>query len=191
MEYQQIPAAVCFNKCDLIEEDWRQRLEDTYAKSGHLVLFTSTKTGEGQEELKALLEGKTTTVAGPSGVGKSSLINSLQSQVQMETGDISTKIERGRHTTRHSQLIYIQQGTYIVDTPGFSTLYVEQIASEELAGYFAEFAPYAGECRFLGCSHSHEPGCGVKAALERGEIAKSRYENYLQLYNELKETKRY
>lgn len=191
MEYQQVNTIICFNKCDLASEQELSELKEIYEKSGHQVLLTSAKTGQGHAELVSALEGATTAVAGPSGVGKSSLINSLQSQVQMETGKISEKIERGKHTTRHSQLIAVGEETYIMDTPGFSTLYVEQLSKEELSGYFAEFATYEPECRFLGCSHTHEPDCGVKAALERGEIAGSRYENYVQLYNEIKEIKRY
>lgn len=189
MEYQQVDTVICFNKCDLATEEELKALEGIYGKSGHQVLFTSAKTGMGRKKLDQILKGHTTAIAGPSGVGKSSLINSLQTEIQMETGTISEKIERGKHTTRHSQLICIADGTYIMDTPGFSTLYLEQLEKEELSGYFAEFASYEGECRFQGCSHSHEPDCGVKAALERGEIARSRYENYVQLYKELEERK--
>lgn len=189
MEHQQVDTIICFNKCDLASGEELEALAGIYGKSGHKVLLTSAKTGMGRDALEQILKGRTTAVAGPSGVGKSSLINSLQDGIRMETGSISEKIERGKHTTRHSQLIYVAEGTYIMDTPGFSTLYLEQLRREELARYFTEFASYEGECRFQGCSHSHEPDCGVKAALERGEISRSRYENYVQLYKELTEKK--
>ena len=129
--------------------------------------------------------------SGRSNVGKSSLINLLQSGVQMETGSISRKIARGKHTTRHSELIMISPDSYIMDTPGFSSLYVNDFEKEELKYYFTEFEPYEGKCKFQGCDHVHEPNCAVKAALEEGKIHHIRYENYLEMYNELKEKRRY
>lgn len=191
MEYQQVPSVICFNKRDLADEEVLHSLALRYAGCGHTVLFTSAKQGLGREELLSQLTGRTTAVAGPSGVGKSSLINMLTPEMEMETGSISEKIERGRHTTRHSQLLYIAAGTYIMDTPGFSSLYVDSIPKEDLKDYFREFGPYEEQCRFLGCSHTHEPGCGVKEALGQGKIAPGRYENYVAIYNELKEVKRY
>ena len=146
---------------------------------------------ENIEKLKQMLKGKTTSIAGPSGVGKSSLINLLQSGVQMETGSISRKIARGKHTTRHSELIMISPDSYIMDTPGFSSLYVNDFEKEELKYYFPEFSPYEGKCRFNGCDHIHEPGCAVKEAVESGAIHKIRYEDYTEMYRELKEKKRY
>ena len=190
MEYQQVETVICFNKRDLAGEGWLRELACRYEHCGHEVLFTSAKKEQGREELLALLAHKTTAVAGPSGVGKSSLINLLAPGTDMETGAISEKIERGRHTTRHSQLIHIADTTYIMDTPGFSSLYVDRILPEELKAYFREFAPYEN-CRFLGCSHTHEPGCGVKEAVEQGKISPGRYENYVAMYQELKEIKRY
>ena len=146
---------------------------------------------ENISELKSLLKGKTTSIAGPSGVGKSSLINLLQSEVKMETGSISKKIDRGKHTTRHSELIVIGEDSYIMDTPGFSSLYVNDFEKEDLKYYFPEFTPFEGQCKFNGCDHIHEPGCAVKEAVEEGKIHKIRYEDYTEMYRELKERKRY
>lgn len=191
MEKQDVPVIICFNKQDLCDEEEVGRLKEIYEACGYPVVLASAKQGEGIEEIKSLLRGKTTTVAGPSGVGKSSLTNLLQNEVQMETGEISKKLGRGRHTTRHSQIIQIEEDTWLYDTPGFTSFYVEEIEKEELRFYFREFFKYEGTCRFQGCTHTHEPGCMVKNALEEGEISKERYENYLELYGELKEKRRY
>ena len=191
MESKGIPVILCFNKKDIATEEEIQNLKDIYANCGYQIVFTSAHKHENIEMLKDLLRDKTTAIAGPSGVGKSSLINLLQENVQMETGSISEKIERGKHTTRHSELIWIEDSTYIMDTPGFSSLYTNEFEKEELKYYFTEFEPYEGTCRFLGCDHIHEPGCSVKEALEEGKIHPVRYENYLEMYKELKEKKRY
>ena len=191
MEYQKVPVTICFNKCDLVSEEEKENLQKIYAPAGYDILFTSVKTGENIDRLKALLAEKTTTVAGPSGVGKSSLINELQTDVRMQTGAISDKIGRGKHTTRHSEIISIGQDTYIMDTPGFSSLYVNDFEKEELKYYFPEFELYEGQCRFNGCDHIHEPGCAVKEAVEKGKIHAVRYEDYKELYEELKNKRRY
>lgn len=190
MEWQQVEAVICFNKQDLASQEEISRLRGVYGGCGYQVLFASARDGEGIAQIRKALEGKTTTVAGPSGVGKSSLINLLQPKAGMEVGEISEKIARGKHTTRHSQFIHIQGKTYIVDTPGFSSIYLPDIKQQELRLYFREFQPYEGSCRFQGCSHTHEPGCSVKQALGEGKVSPARYEDYSLLYEELKHTKK-
>lgn len=191
MEQQQVETVICFNKRDLVTEEEEAVLRGIYGACGYQILFVSAKEEEGIDAIRKVLEQKTTTVAGPSGVGKSSIINLLQPKAEMETGSISEKIERGKHTTRHSQLIHIQEQTYIMDTPGFSSMYLSGIEKEELREYFREFQKYEPDCRFLGCSHIHEPDCGVKEALGQGKISPVRYENYVMLYKELKNSKKY
>lgn len=191
MEQAGVPAVICFNKKDLAEEKQVRELYDIYKGCGYQVLLSSALHNEGIEEIRSILKGKTTVVAGPSGVGKSSLTNLLQKEVQMETGEISRKLKRGKHTTRHSQVIPIGEHTYLMDTPGFSSLYLTDMEEQELKDYFPEFQKYEGQCRFLGCRHIHEPGCRVKEALESEEISRLRYEDYLSLYEELKEKRRY
>ena len=191
MESRHIPAVLCFNKTDIAKDPELAELKEIYSGCGYPLLFTSAKKEQNIQELKGLLRGKTTAVAGPSGVGKSSLINLLQSDVKMETGSISSKIGRGKHTTRHSELIVLEEDSYIMDTPGFSSLYVNELEKEELKHCFPEFAPLEGQCRFNGCDHIHEPGCAVKEAVEAGKIHRMRYEDYTVLYRELQERKRY
>ncbi|WP_373216053.1 ribosome small subunit-dependent GTPase A [Ruminococcus sp. 5_1_39BFAA] len=191
MEQQEIPVVVCFNKKDLASEQESEKLARIYEGCGYRVVLSSTLKGEGLEEIREILRGKTTVVAGPSGVGKSSITNCMQGEIKMETGEISRKLKRGRHTTRHSQVIPVEKDTFLVDTPGFSSLYLFDMEEEELKGYFPEFRKYEDYCRFQGCRHIHEPDCGVKEALSRQEISSLRYEDYLELYQELKEKRRY
>ena len=196
MEYQHIPAVICFNKTDLIDEMEMENLIRAYKTSGYRVLFTSAKEQDGVEKIRQILKGKTSTVAGPSGVGKSSLINLLAPQAEMETGAISEKIERGRHTTRHAQVIPVpmedgSEDTYIIDTPGFSSLSVEFYEKETLGTLCPEFQQYEPYCRFRGCSHISEPDCGVKEALAEGKISKIRYDDYVEIYQEVQNRRKY
>lgn len=191
MEQQKIPVRICFNKKDLVSEGECERVCRIYSDCGYEVVSTSALLEEGRREIFQILRGKTTVVAGPSGVGKSSLTNLLQDQIQMETGEISQKLKRGRHTTRHSQMIRIEEDTYLVDTPGFSSLYLENMEKEELRNYFIEFLPYEDTCKFQGCLHIREPQCQVKQAVEDGKISRQRYENYLTLFQELSTKRRY
>lgn len=191
MEQQNLPCIICFNKSDIASDQERQDLQRAYETCGYKVLFISVREKEGLEEVRALLQGKTTTVAGPSGVGKSSLINFLYPQAAMETGAISEKIDRGKHTTRHSELFVLDGESYIMDTPGFSSLQLFDMEKEELKEYYPEFRDYEAGCRFRGCAHISEPGCSVKEALAAGKISGVRYHNYTVLYDELKNRKKY
>lgn len=191
MERQNLPTIICFNKQDIASPEEKEMLRKSYETCGYHVLFISALENEGVEQVRELLAGKTTTVAGPSGVGKSSLINRLSPAANMETGAISAKIERGRHTTRHSEMIALGEETYIMDTPGFTSLDISEITKEELGKYYPEFVQYEPYCKFSGCAHISEPSCGVKDAVTDGKISRVRYENYKVLYQELKEIKRY
>ena len=191
MEYQNVPVHICFNKSDLASDEEQRELAKIYENTGYQVHFTHALAGEGKQEILELLRGKTTTVAGPSGVGKSTLINQLQEGVVMETGSISEKIGRGKHTTRHSELIAIDGNTFIMDTPGVSSMYVPEIEKTDLRDCYPEFTEHQTACRFLGCVHIHEPDCGVKEAVEKGLISRTRYENYKLLYEELANQKKY
>ena len=195
MRQQNLPVVICFNKQDIATREEAKELHDAYEKCGYHVLFVSVKEERGLDELKALLKGKTSTLAGPSGVGKSSLLNKLVPDAQMETSELSKKIDRGKNTTRHSELFYVKElsdefeQTYIIDTPGFTSLELRDITTQDLMNYYPEFEPYEPECRFGGCSHIAEPDCGVKNALEWGELSRVRYDNYRIIYNDLKRMK--
>ena len=191
MTRQNIPVIIAFNKADLISEEEKRELEDGWRNTGYEIRFLSAKEHQGTEEFAKLLEKKTTVLAGPSGVGKSTLVNLFQNHVIMETGAVSEKIKRGKHTTRHSEFIWINEETYILDTPGFSSLALDEIAAEELKEYFPEFEGYEGQCRFRGCMHDNEPECRVKLAVKEGNISRRRYEEYRLLYRELKTVKKY
>lgn len=191
MERSHVAATIVFNKTDLAGEEERERYRNIYEPAGYQVRFLSTLDQEGLSEIRDCLKGKTTALAGPSGVGKSSLTNLLMPEANMETGTVSEKIRRGRHTTRHSELFCLEKDTYLMDTPGFSSVFVDDMEPEELKELFPEFAPFQDQCRFLGCVHMGEKVCGVKTAAREGLISRSRYENYRLFYKELKEKRRY
>lgn len=191
MAWQDVDTVICFNKKDIASQEEETELRRIYSGAKSKVLFTSAREEEGIEEIREILKGKTTTVAGPSGVGKSSLINLLVPEAKMETGEISHKIDRGRHTTRHSELFYVEADTYIMDTPGFSSLILPDMEKEDLKDCFAEFKDYEDGCRFKGCMHLNEPDCAVKKAVEEGQISLRRYTSYQELFEELKNRRKY
>jgi len=174
---------ICLNKVDL---ETGESIREIYENIGYRVLFTSAKEKEGIGALKEEIQGKTAVFVGNSGVGKSSLTNLLVNEMRMEEGSLS-KIERGKQTTRHSELLKVNDGTYIIDTPGFSSFELADIDSKELAGLFVEFSEYMDDCRYDDCTHVGENECGVKQAVAEGKIAKSRYESFVTLYQKLKE----
>lgn len=190
MEKQDIPTVICFNKTDLDSGNLAEKYKGIYESAGYKTIFVSALAEENINEVRTLLKGKCTAVAGPSGVGKSSIINLLQKDVKMETGVISEKLKRGKHTTRHVQLITVDKDTWIMDTPGFTSLMVSDMEPEDLRHYYPEFNELEA-CKFLSCLHLKEPGCNVKDAVESGSISRERYENYKLLYEELKSQKRY
>lgn len=189
MERNGIDTIICFNKIDLVDEEEILKLRDIYVKAGYHVMFTSIKENMGIEEVLRVIDGKTTAFAGPSGVGKSSLLNALIPEANSQTGEISEKIKRGKHTTRHTEIFNVSDDTYLMDTPGFSSLYVNDFEKEELKNYFREFIEYNNGCRFTGCVHVNEPDCLVKEAVENGGINRSRYDNYILMYEEIKNKK--
>jgi ribosome biogenesis GTPase len=190
MECQQVDTVICFSKQDIVSAEDEQKIREIYRSCGKRVICFSNTEETGIGEIADCLKGATTVLAGPSGVGKSSLVNRIYPEAALETGEISEKIGRGKHTTRHSELFHIGVESFLFDTPGFSSLKLPEIPKEELCRYFTEFTPYEEECRFLGCSHIHEPGCAVKEELEKGVISRVRYRNYVQMYEELAESEK-
>ena len=186
---QGVPVYLCVNKCDL---DPAVDLVKIYESAGFPVIRTSAETGEGVEELCGLIRGKVTAFTGNSGVGKSSILNRLCPELELPTGEVSEKLGRGRHTTRHVELYDLGEDTFVADTPGFSSFDTDQmdvILKEELQYSFPDFGPYIGKCRFDDCSHRKEPDCAVRAALEAGDIQPTRYDSYLKLYEKMSQIK--
>lgn len=186
---QNVEVILCINKTDL---DPAADLQRIYTHAGFTVICTSAETGEGVEELRQRLQGKLTAFTGNSGVGKSSILNRLCPELALQTGEVSEKLGRGRHTTRHVELYKMGEDTYAADTPGFSSFDTDQmdiILKENLQYAFPDFGKYIGTCQFADCSHRKEPGCAVRAALEAGEIEPTRYDSYLKLYEKASQIK--
>ncbi|MGL4570960.1 MAG: ribosome small subunit-dependent GTPase A [Clostridium sp.] len=189
-ESNNIRVVVALNKVDLVNDEEKEALKEKINAIGYEVLFINAKKGIGVEDLKRRLEGNVTVLCGPSGAGKSTLINTLTKVEHMETGEVSQKIGRGKHTTRHSELIEVSDG-YIVDTPGFSTLDVTFMEREDLKFCFPDFEEYNDKCKYRGCLHHKEPGCAVKNAVEEGKINKYRYDFYIRTLEEIIKGRKY
>lgn len=185
VEFMGLKATIVLNKVDLEDKEEIDRIAKLYESIGYKVIQTNAKEGIKVGKIKTLLEGETTAFAGNSGVGKSTLINSIFEQELTQEGDISDKNQRGKNTTTSTTLYKYKENSYIADTPGFSTFEINEIPKEDLCHYFVEFVPYLDKCEFQGCSHIKEENCGVKDALESGKISSQRYENYIKIYNNL------
>lgn len=191
LEYRDISPILVFQKSDLTTEEEEKEILSIYSPTGYPVCFVSAKEETGIDEVKKLLTGRTTTVAGPSGAGKSSLINTLLGRRLLETQKVSDKTGRGRQTTRVTELIHLSGDTFLFDTPGFSSIDSGISDERELSALFPEFRKPSENCRFTGCAHIHEPGCGVKQALKEGHISQQRYDDYVLIYNEIKDSRPY
>ncbi len=191
-ERENLDISICLNKIDLAkDESGYEEIVANYKNSGYKLLLTSYKYPESMRQLEAVLKGKVNVFAGPSGVGKSSLLNKINPDLQLKTGEVSKRTLRGKHTTRHVELLPIGENSWVVDTPGFSTLNIDFIPEEELANFFPEFKVFYEDCTFSTCRHIDEPKCGIKQALDMGYLAKSRYKSYLQLVEEIRKNRRF
>ncbi|AWI03947.1 ribosome small subunit-dependent GTPase A [Clostridium drakei] len=188
-EYNNLKAIVCFNKLDLILQEETNEIVEMVKSAGYETLFLKAKEGYGIDLIREKLQDNVTVLCGPSGVGKSTILNSIMGEEVMATGEISEKLRRGKHTTRHSELIDIGNG-FLVDTPGFSSLEIEFISKEDLQQCFPEFDSYIGNCKFTGCFHYKEPGCAVKHALEQKKINAKRYGFYIKMLEDINNRKK-
>lgn len=190
-ESQKLNIVICFNKVDLLEEEAYEELINIYKSIGYDLVLSSSKLNKGIGSLKEKLKNKTSVFAGPSGVGKSTLLNCIYPELGLETGRVSKKTGRGRHTTRHAELIGLGDNSWVVDTPGFSSLSIDFIGEEDLAYYFPEFISHMATCQFNSCIHINEPRCGVKEAVQLGKISQKRYNSYIQFIDEIRRNRRY
>lgn len=181
-----IDVVLCVNKLDILTSDFIEKVRENYRNSVNQIIVTSALTGENLEELETVIAEGLTCFAGQSAVGKSSILNRILGSNYSQVGGISERSGRGKHTTRHSQIFRYGKSGFIIDTPGFSLLDLDKVHPSEFATCFSEFEPYRGECRFLSCTHSVEPNCAVKKAVEQGELSKEKYERYLKLLEEVK-----
>ncbi len=190
-ESQKLKIIICLNKTDLLDKNKYDEIINIYGNAGYKIILTSIKDEEGIGELSKELKNKTTVFAGPSGVGKSTLLNQIDPSLQLKTGEVSVRIGRGKHTTRHAELITLGENSWVVDTPGFSSLDMNFIEEEDLAYYFREFTHYIDNCRFNSCRHINEPNCGIKEAVKSFEISQKRYDSYILLIDEIRKNRRY
>lgn len=184
-EHHNLDAIICLNKSDLDETNYYEDIGNTYKKIGYKVLRTNAHTGEGLHELKEYAKNKISVFVGPSGVGKSTIFNKIQDKIKMETGVLSQKIDRGKHTTRHAELIEISENSFIVDTPGFSSMDIKFVKPEDLQYAFKDFESYLNSCKFTSCIHNKEMDCRIKEEVEKSNISKERYNTYISLLEEL------
>lgn len=190
-EYTGLEIVICFNKADIVDEEVIDEYREIYEKIGYTVIVTSVKEEKGREALIEVLNNQITVFAGPSGAGKSSLLNMIQPNLKLRTGEISKKIKRGKHTTRHTELISLKKGGWVVDTPGFANLDVSFIDENNLDEYFKEMNDYRHQCKFNNCMHLNEPKCAVKEKLKIEEMARSRYDSYVSILNEIRKSRRF
>ncbi len=190
-EINNLKPIICFNKSDLADENIKSQFENIFVNTGYNVIFTSKYDDNSIEKLKTILRNKLTVFSGPSGVGKSSIMNAVQPDFELRTGEISDKLKRGRHTTRHAEIYKLDIGGYVIDTPGFSSFNLNGVGEYDLKEYYPEIKKFDTGCRFADCLHNKEPNCVVKDALNNGLISKTRYSNYIRLLDEIQSIKPY